>query len=81
MVRYLTPRPSHSERKLFENTEKLGGKKIHPSSLNRMYLTASTQHEPSPYSRILGITSRQYLKMLKPFNEQAMSLIDGGEWW
>lgn len=68
-----------SHRGLLEkNTESSGGKKIHKST-NVPHHVHPTR--PSPYSRIPEDASNQYLKMLKPFKEQSMSLIDGVEWW
>ena len=63
---------------LEKNTESSGGKKIHPSTNvpHHVHLT-----RPSPYSWMPEDASNQYLIMLKPFNEQSMSLIDGVEWW
>ena len=68
-----------SHRELLDNTERFGGKKkFHPSTNvpHHFHLT-----QPSPYSRMPEDASNQYLTMLKPFNEQSMSLIDGVEGW
>lgn len=68
-----------SHRHLLEkNTERSGGKKNPP--LNR----CTSPRPPNTAFTLLRMpedASNQYLIMLKPFNEQSMSLIDGVEWW